>query len=298
MTEYINFDFEGAGTPVGIVVTGTGSVDFDANTAPAPLAGSFSMELQPGSSSSPLIATMALGVSAPTLYNYFLFNFDSTPASSNSDLVVLSDNLAGDAALVSISGSVNRFGLESGSNSANGPADLVGGTTYHMWFEHTKSGAGLSDAVTRLYYSTDGVKPVSPQLEVLNGTNENDVIEVLHLARNRGYLPEYRDNIKAGDVAYEDNGTLPSTEAPGWIGSVGIKNSSGTLLDNTLVKAITRADEDAASDVNENITLDGTGIPTINNAAIGAVGATIEVTIKAGGENVIFEGQTVIDLNA
>ena len=299
MTEFINFDFEGAGAPAGIVVTGTGSIDFDSATAPAPLAGTLSMNMQPGSASTALVATAALGTNASTVYTYQLYNAATVPAGSNSTIIIMADTLAGEAATVTLSGSTNRFSMTSGSASVNGPADLVSATTYHMWFEHTKSGVGLGDAVTRLYYSTDGVKPVSPQLELLTGDNENDVIEYLMTGRNRGYLPEYRDSVKAGDVAYGDNGTLPSTEAPGWIGPEGLKTSGGLLLANTVMQIVTRPTAGSAATIEDSITLDALGVPTINDSNIGSVGGTTDINIRLDDSaDITYRNQTIIDLNA
>ena len=300
MTEYFNYEFEDGLEPAGMVVSGSGTINFDSTTPPAPLAGTFSMNMAATSSATPLDATTALGVSTPTLCTYMLFNAAVLPATSgNTAIITFFDTIGGQCCGLTLSGSTNRFTLTAtGGTSANGPANLIGGTTYHIWVEFTKSGAGLADALTKLYYSTDGIKPASPTVQVVNGTVENDVETFMMSARNRGYLPEYRDNIRGGNIAYGDNGTLPSTEQPGWIGPIGLSGPDQVLLANAVVDIIVTPNNGAAAVLMEQITLSASGVPTVDNSLIGVVGTTCNINIRTSNtSDVTYRDQLIVDLN-
>ena len=62
----------------------------------------------------------------------------------------------------------NRMVLTHGSANAFGTTTIVANTTYHVWVEWTK-GSG-NDGTMKLFISTSGVKPASPEATIVNGT--------------------------------------------------------------------------------------------------------------------------------
>ena len=225
MPYLIDENFESGLLPSGVVVAGSGSVNWAATTSPAPLDGSFSMEMQPSSSSQVLYADWALGGSHSVVGCYFLINASSFQSTTTNQVFVIGDGIGGDFVQLEISNNSARFSIIDGTERDNAPSDLVGLTTYHLWLDYTVSGAGQSDGVASLYYSTDGVKPASPQATITGLASEALVDKVSHWDRNRGTIPTYRDNFKVADAFLGDNGALPAQDVA-FVGA--IANQTGT----------------------------------------------------------------------
>jgi len=62
----------------------------------------------------------------------------------------------------------NRIAINHGSVSRNGTTSIAVNTTYHVWVEWTR-GSGINGTM-KLYVSTDGTKPGTPEASITTGT--------------------------------------------------------------------------------------------------------------------------------
>jgi len=88
-------------------------------------------------------------------YAPFKFVMDWLDGSSSSISRVVTD------------GFPNRLSVVHGSVSASGTTLLSANTTYHVWVEWTRSTG--SDGTMKLFISTSGIKPASPEANITTG---------------------------------------------------------------------------------------------------------------------------------
>src|SRR5436190_16682153 len=94
-------------------------------------------------------------------YAPFKFVVDWLDASSSSISRVVTD------------GFPNRLSIVHGSVSTSGTTVLSANTTYHVWVEWTRSTG--SDGTMKLFVSTTGIKPASPEANIITGNGTGTI---------------------------------------------------------------------------------------------------------------------------
>jgi hypothetical protein len=160
-TYLIEENFEGAGAPTGWD-DGAGTPNYDYATSPAPLEGSQSLLLH--------TATMFVtnGFAAKNDAWCYAKIYTTNSAALSLYFGFYSDgNLA--AAVRMNAPFTGRIYAGTANTSIASPNGLNTNTVYHVWI-HGIAGTG-ADSQAHLYFSTDGVKPESPNVSKVNGNN-------------------------------------------------------------------------------------------------------------------------------
>jgi len=171
-TYLINQNFEGAGYDNGETwtETGTGTLDEDYATAPAPLVGSQSFRIAKTGQTGRVVSVLPSDQS--TCWGYFQINFTSSPANGTIWFSVLDVSATIVLSIEINTGSIIR--VRSGSANASTVSTVTTATTYHFWWKYVK-GTG-ANAVAQVAFQTSGTEPLSGNnfAQVTTGTATTD----------------------------------------------------------------------------------------------------------------------------
>ena len=143
--------------------TEDGNMDTDYTTAPAPLEGTQSLFLDSGGG----YDTTWIAYTAQDFVSvYMIVNFSTWTGFSNRILLTIEDSDGANLGFLYKS-DTEKIGVQHGALDVLSSNVFIANTTYHFWLDYTK-GTG-ADGISRFYYSTNGVKPGTPEAEVTNG---------------------------------------------------------------------------------------------------------------------------------
>lgn len=160
--------FESGGTPSGW--TGTG-VDFGYATAPAPLAGSFSLY----GAASNSVGAKVFGTVAGELHGYFIYN-TALSASSQGVLEIYAAATRQFRVRTLSAGTLRVYQTDGTTTAGTSAAVITAGTNAHIWFRYLK-GTG-ADGQLDLWVSANATKPGSTTLSLTNLTATVDADEI------------------------------------------------------------------------------------------------------------------------
>jgi hypothetical protein len=177
---------------------GAGTMDFNYATSPAPLEGSYSARMAAGENDGYYHAFTA----SDTVYFYFIFN-PVTRGTSNQFFAITA---ADDTNLMYVTNSGYELSTYCGTVLGY-EANMVQGTTLHIWGDYTRdSDGGAASAVCHLYSSTTSTKPGSPTITTTNGTGTAQAARV-RFYQSSGAGDTIWDKIR---VSTSDIGSTPN----------------------------------------------------------------------------------------
>jgi hypothetical protein len=152
-----------------VSLTGNATIDFNYNTSPAPLAGSYSARLASTTGYALMVKTFT-GVSP--FYIQGMFNIGTI--NTTADFATLCDvrDAAASVNLATFMIKSGKFQLYDGVNYHDTGITALTNTTYWFWMEYTK-GTG-ANAIGTLYISTTAEKPGSPSVQSTDGNGTAD----------------------------------------------------------------------------------------------------------------------------
>lgn len=153
-------DFEEAGIPTGWA-NQAGTSDFDYTTAPL----SGLQSLYSNGVSGTKLAYTTFGSDVGTLYGSFMAKYSRLPAGAAFYVQFYASTTQKGYFGI---GPAGKFVLTHGTGTATGTLIITPGTLYYVWFEYV-AGTG-ADGVIRVYVSTDGIRPSTPDAQLTNGT--------------------------------------------------------------------------------------------------------------------------------
>lgn len=178
----------------------TGTIDFDHNTAPSPLEGTYSLYLDSSSSSGHVYH----GFSADgDMWFYAIVNIGTIAVPNWNDyhLIMLRDSGGTPVASVGVetySGVYYWMAYSQGGTAVRGANNPVAGTTYHLWGHYVK-GSGANATIT-LYVSSNATRG-DVQATCADGTSTADAANV--------YLQAYSGEL---DLVNYDHVRVSGTE--------------------------------------------------------------------------------------
>ena len=193
-TYLLSEGFEGAGYENGGWTAFSAS---DPDYASAPLVGAQSLRCSGVSSfiQRPFVRTADFYAYFQVRYSAFApfkFVVDWLDAGSSSIARVVTDD------------SPNRLQIVHGGVSASGTTVITAGVTYHVWVEWTR-GTG-ADGTMKLFVSTDGVKPGSPEASITTGTGNSALAKFdIGPFDGAGTTDVVYDNVLLDDVVIGSN---------------------------------------------------------------------------------------------
>lgn len=112
------------------------------------------------------------------VYIFCRFQYDQiTNGSATRQFLRLRNSTPSDVARIdAVKNSSTEFRINARHNTAEGYGTTVYdiGTNYFIWVEYTKS-TGANDGILKVFVDTDNTKPASPEIDLANGTSEDDI---------------------------------------------------------------------------------------------------------------------------
>lgn len=154
----------------------------------------------------------------------------------------------------------------------NGTTPLVAGTTYHMWMEWTK--ATNANGTLKFYVSTNGIKPVSPEVNITNGAG-GAITQIKYGPQGSGNV--IFDRLFFDDVPIGSNPGSPPNQPP-TISNIADQTVSQDTATPAIPFTIGDAETAASSLTLTRASSNTTLVPT-NNIVFGGSGSNRTVTV-------------------
>lgn len=195
-------NFEGTGYEASGTEVGTGTLDEDYATSPAPLVGSQSLRI--ANSVQPGRVYWSFTAQAD-VWAYFQVNWVTLPATGKQFAGFSSGADTPQLSIEFQAGGVIR--VRGGSQNATTVDGMTTGVTYHVWIHYTK-GSG-SNAFVDIGFSTDGTKPTSGNkyASKSNGTTTLDADRFYFGSSGNGTWEAVFDKLRVSSSAIGDNPT-------------------------------------------------------------------------------------------
>jgi hypothetical protein len=160
-------NFEGTGTPVGWTVL-SGTPNFDQSTAGLALEAAQCLFIDGNVNQEEAYVNFP---DSDNCYVYIMFRWEDLPSASRRQWSL--NNGASTVCEVGCVTGPTQWQVFDTATGTQGISTLSADTTYHVWFERIK-GTGTNEII-RIYFSTDGIKPASPDTNKTNGTGTGQV---------------------------------------------------------------------------------------------------------------------------
>jgi hypothetical protein len=160
-------NFEGTGTPAGWTVD-SGSPNFDQATTGLSLEASQCLFIDGETGQEEASVSFT---DTDDCYVYMMFRWEDLNTATRRQFALKNNSTT--VCEVACPTTPTQWGVFDTVSGVQGSASLSADTTYHVWFERIK-GTG-SNEIIRLYFSTDGIKPGSPEANKTNGTGTGQV---------------------------------------------------------------------------------------------------------------------------
>lgn len=192
-------DFENAtGYDLTWTEAGTGTLDEDYTTAPAPLVGSQSFRTVLSAQTGTSTHTWAAGAQS-TVYGYCIVHRVSNAGSEN----IIGFRSSGSLRMGIVFTGAGAVRVTHGTANDTTTTTYATGTTVHIWFRYTQ-GSG-ADGVAELWTSTNGTKPASSgdstYANVTTGTSTTTVNQIVIGPTTSSSQEMIFDKIRVDDVS-------------------------------------------------------------------------------------------------